>query len=117
MSFLVTRASNLISLTRENLDNYPQTYNECIVTSPRLIRKWISIFFLELLSDVKCISNRQGLLLQILNKLDRMKTKESWILMEIQETLKGFKKIEDKMAMVVSRSYVLDKYRLHIEVV
>ena len=45
-----------------------------------------------------------------------MKTKESWLLMEIQETLKGFKKIEDKMAMVVSRSYVLDKYRLHIEV-
>ena len=45
-----------------------------------------------------------------------MKTKESWLLLEIQETLKGFKKIEDKMAMVVSRSYVLDKYKLHIEV-
>ena len=37
--------------------------------------------------------------------------------MEIQETLKGFKKIEDKLAVVMSRSYVLDKYRLHIEVV
>ena len=46
-----------------------------------------------------------------------MKSKESWLLMEIQETLKGFKKIEDKLAVVVSRSYVLDKYKLHIEVV
>ena len=37
--------------------------------------------------------------------------------MEIQETLKGFKKIEDKLAVVVSSSYVLDKWKLHIEVV
>ena len=45
-----------------------------------------------------------------------MKSKESWLLMEIQETLKGFKKIEEKLAVAVSRSYVLDKYKLHIEV-
>ena len=48
-------------------------------------------------------------------KLDRMKSKESWLLMEIQETLKGFNKIEEKMR-VVARTYELDKFKLHIEV-
>ena len=44
-----------------------------------------------------------------------MKSKESWLLMEIQETLKAFNKIEEKMR-VVARTYELDKYKLHIEV-
>lgn len=44
-----------------------------------------------------------------------MKSKESWLLMEIQETLRGFNKIEEKMR-VVARTYELDKYKLHIEV-
>merc|ERR1719410_2426561 len=43
-----------------------------------------------------------------------MKSKESWLLMEIQETLRGFNKIEEKMR-VVARTYELDKYKLHIE--
>ena len=35
--------------------------------------------------------------------------------MEIQETLKGFAKIEENMRLV-ARTYELDKYKLHIQV-
>ena len=37
-------------------------------------------------------------------------------MMEIQETLAGFKKIEDKMVIVGGRASELDRYKLHIEV-
>ena len=51
---------------------------------------------------------------QIAHKLDLMRTKESWLHTEIQETLRVLKRLEDKMR-IVARTYEVDKLRLHIQ--
>ena len=43
-----------------------------------------------------------------------MRTKESWLHTEIQETLRVLKRLEDKMR-IVARTYEVDKLRLHIQ--
>ena len=48
------------------------------------------------------------------NKLELMRTKESWLQSEIQDTLRSLKRLEDKMRLV-ARTYEVDKLRLHIE--
>ena len=42
-----------------------------------------------------------------------MRTKESWLQTEIQETLRVLKRLEDKMR-ILARTYEVDKLRLHI---
>ena len=51
---------------------------------------------------------------QIAHKLDLMRTKESWLQTEIQETLRVLKRLEDKMR-ILARTYEVDKLRLHIQ--
>ena len=48
------------------------------------------------------------------HRLDLMRTKESWLQSEIQDTLRTLKRLEDKMR-IVARTYEVDKLRLHIE--
>jgi len=43
-----------------------------------------------------------------------MRTKESWLKTEIQETLRALKRLEDKMR-IVARTYEVDKLKLHIQ--
>ena len=43
-----------------------------------------------------------------------MRTKESWLQSEMQDTLRILKRLEDKM-VIVARTYEVDKLRLHIE--
>ena len=47
-------------------------------------------------------------------KLELMRTKESWLQSEIQDTLRSLKRLEDKMRLV-AKTYEVDKLRLHIE--
>ena len=51
---------------------------------------------------------------KIAHKLDLMRSKESWLHTEIQETLRVLKRLEDKMR-IVARTYEVDKLRLHIQ--
>jgi len=51
---------------------------------------------------------------KIAHKLDLMRTKESWLKTEIQETLRALKRLEDKMR-IVARTYEVDKLKLHIQ--
>ena len=43
-----------------------------------------------------------------------MRTKESWLKTEIQETLRALKRLEDKMR-IVAKTYEVDKLKLHIQ--
>ena len=43
-----------------------------------------------------------------------MRTKESWLKTEIQETLRTLKRLEDKMR-IVAKTYEVDKLKLHIQ--
>ena len=43
-----------------------------------------------------------------------MRTKESWLKTEIQETLRSLKRLEDKMR-IVAKTYEVDKLKLHIQ--
>ena len=43
-----------------------------------------------------------------------MRTKESWLKTEIQETFRALKRLEDKMR-IVARTYEVDKLKLHIQ--
>ena len=43
-----------------------------------------------------------------------MRTKESWLKTEIQETLRALKRLADKMR-IVARTYEVDKLKLHIQ--
>ena len=43
-----------------------------------------------------------------------MRTEESWLKTEIQETLRSLKRLEDKMR-IVARTYEVDKLKLHIQ--
>ena len=43
-----------------------------------------------------------------------MRTKESWLKTEIQETLRALKRLEDKMR-IVAQTYEVDKLKLHIQ--
>ena len=47
-------------------------------------------------------------------KLELMRTKESWLQSEIQDTLRSLKRLEEKMRLV-AKTYEVDKLRLHIE--
>merc|ERR1711976_212571 len=51
---------------------------------------------------------------KIAHKLDLMRTKESWLKTEIQETLRTLKRLEDKMR-IVAKTYEVDKLKLHIQ--